>query len=688
MRSLILVPLGAALALAASPGCASIPRGAAAIDSVDIQGNQAVSGADITEKMATTASPRFLGLFPGVVYEYEIFNRGILQRDLERVARYYRARGYYDAVVRVGRVQHRASDHVDVTVVVDEGPPVRIREARVEGLRGLPAEDADAARAAVTARLTHGQPFEEEPYREAEAAMKRALTDRGYAWATVGRRADVDLPGRYARVFFDARPGPRATFGPVSIEGLGELPEAPVRRALGVAPGDVYSTAAIDRAKRAVLDLGTFSAVEIVPDLAEPSLPGGVVPLRVRVQPQKLRSATFGGGLEIDATRTDAHVHLGWEHRNLFGGFRRFTVDLEPGVALFPTRLPTLEAPSAVLLEERLRASLHQPGFLEARTSGVITQELDVYPMRLSSVVDPRASVLGYVEYRGSLGLDRSFGRLFVASTYSLQYTHPFAYQGAADPRLLSLVVSSVDLLVRLDLRDDGLRPHRGVFLQNDLQFAGLGGDARDVRLQPEVRGYLPLGRTVTLAARGTVGLLFPLDYRDAAEAGGRDGVRDIELMALRGFFSGGPSSNRGYPLRGIGPHGPVSFFTPDLPARAASCRIGDDAPRCAVALGGLSLWEASIELRFPVHGPLGGAAFCDASDVSARRADLRLAYPHLSCGLGLRYETPIGPVRLDVGYRIPGLQVARGTDPRIDADPGTLQGLPFALAFGIGEAF
>ncbi len=106
------------------------------------------------------------------------------------------------------------------------------------------------------------------------------------------------------------------------------------------------------------------------------------------------------------------------------------------------------------------------------------------------------------------------------------------------------------------------------------------------------------------------------------------------------------------------------------------------------MALGGLSLWEASIELRFPLHGPLGGAAFCDASDVSSHRFDLRLGYPHLSCGLGLRYDTPIGPVRVDVGYRIPGLQVASGTDPHVDADPGTLSGVPIAFAFGLGEAF
>src|SRR5262249_35028795 len=164
-----------------------------------------------------------------------------------------------------------------------------------------------------------------------------------------------------------------------------------------------------------------------------------------------------------------------------------------------------------------------------------------------------------------------------------------------------------------------------------------------------------------------------------------------IELVYLRGFFSGGPSSNRGYPLRGVGPHGTVPFFNPGLAAQAlaAACELTNpsyDPVRCAVPLGGLSLWEASLELRFPVAGAVSGVAFCDASDVSPERASIRLDRPHLSCGLGIRVATPVGPVRLDVGYRIPGLQVPPGTDPRTEGSPGTVFGVPIAVAFGIGE--
>ena len=87
------------------------------------------------------------------------------------------------------------------------------------------------------------------------------------------------------------------------------------------------------------------------------------------------------------------------------------------------------------------------------------------------------------------------------------------------------------------------------------------------------------------------------------------------------------------------------------------------------------------------INGPLAGAAFCDMSDVSPQTVDIRLKYLHLSCGVGARYDTPVGPIRLDVGYRIPGLQVLGGV-PRGEYVPRDLLGIPIAIAFGIGEAF
>lgn len=699
-RASTAVTLALALMSLGGAGCASIPQGTAAVDAVSVEGTDALSSSDVEERLATAPSPKFLGLFRGVIYDHEIFDSSVLQRDLDRVERYYRARGYYEAKARAGRVRYKSDKHVEITIEVDEGKPVLVEGARIDGLAGLAPKDARAVRAAMTRLVKGGVPFEEEPYQRAESAVKRALTDRGYAWAQVERRADVDLPKHLARLYFTARPGPKATFGRTRIEGLGELPEPPVRRALDIAEGASYSTADLGTAQQAVLDLGTFSSVEVIPELPEPPPADAVVPLRVRVQLQKLKSVVLGGGFELDAIRTQAHLHVGWEHKNLFGGFRHFTVDFRPGLDLYPTRLPTFQAPTAVLLEERFRAEFRQPGFIEARTNGVISSELNTYPLLLTTTVDPDAPVLGYLEYKGSIGLERTLWKLFASPSYNFQWNNPFVYKGTRDADLRPLVISYLDAVFHFDLRDDRLRPHKGLYLQNDLQFAGLGGDARDVRIQPEARGYLPIGRKVTLAARATVGFLIPFNYGDAPRAavgskpgdpGRAEAIRDIELTYLRGFFSGGPSSNRGYPLRGVGPHGAVPFLASAVGAKATSCDLGNASysdASCAVPLGGASLWEASLELRFPIAGPVSGSVFCDASDVSPDQLSIRGGYPHLSCGPGLRYDTPIGPVRLDVGYRIPGLQVASGTDPRLEGDPGSIFGVPLAFAFGLGEAF
>ena len=107
-----------------------------------------------------------------------------------------------------------------------------------------------------------------------------------------------------------------------------------------------------------------------------------------------------------------------------------------------------------------------------------------------------------------------------------------------------------------------------------------MGGDARDVKLRSEIRGYIPLGKPVTFGLRATAGLLFAQNYgtSTASVAEGvipppevdRAGwVRDAQLGILRGFFSGGPASNRGYALRGVGPHGPIPFYSPRLTPEA-----------------------------------------------------------------------------------------------------------------------
>jgi outer membrane protein insertion porin family/translocation and assembly module TamA len=690
----------------ATIGCASIPRGAAAVDGVGVEGNHAISDGDIEDKLATTPSERLLSIAPrGFVYDYSLFDQHVLQRDLERVERLYHAKGYYDAHARAGRVVYSGDKHVEITIEVDEGKPTKIARVDVFGLETLPAKDEKLARAAIGSGIEVGKNVDEEALKKAEEALKKALTDHGYAFAKVSRSADVDLPGHYAAVALRVDAGPKCVFGPMTILGLGKLPEAPVRVAIDVKEGSEYSTATLDGAKQAVLDLGTFSAVEIEPVLSDRPPRDRVVPLKVTVQPSKLHAVILGGGVEFDPIKSEIHLHVGWEHKNLFGGFRHFQVDFKPGAVLYPTRLPDIQPPRTLLPEEMFKAELRQPGFIEARTTGFVRGEANIYPVLLTPQVDPTAPVLGWEEFKGGAGVERTFHKLMLTPSYDVQFDDPFAYIGAKDKDLTPITASYGEIVLQLDYRNDKTKPYKGVLIQNDLQVAGLGGNALDVRLQPELRGYIPLSKRATLALRGTTGLLFAGNYgKTLTQYGGNappDDLRarwveDIELFYLRGFVSGGPSSNRGYPLRGVGPHGIVPFFNPGVAASQVAAGCGDvtsgnpsQEARCAVPLGGQTLWESSIELRLQITGPLGGALFCDASDVELDQVTFKFNHPHLSCGLGARYDTPIGPVRLDVGYRIPGMQViGEPFDVRTEGDPGTVFGAPLAFSFGIGEAF
>jgi outer membrane protein insertion porin family/translocation and assembly module TamA len=724
---LALLPLAWAIA-----GCATIPEGRSAIDSVHIERAKTLEQDDVLGSLATTASPKFLGVFRGLFFDYEIFDASILQRDLARVERYYRGHGFLAAYARAARVVHVAPDHVRVHIVVDEGPPTIVRSVRVDGVDGLPANVGDAARNAATGTLPAGARFDEDAYAKAKTAVSRALTDNGYAYATVQAEARADLSAHAVDFVFTATPGPKAVFGPVTIvdaepTAAGAPPkpafeEDALRRAIDIHEGDPYSTAAIDTATQALLDLEVLSAAQIVPTPSDPPTP--VVPITVKVQPSKLRTIRVGGGFEFDAIKTEIHGLFEWEHHDFLGDLRNLTITFKPGVVLYPMRVDNIVAPTNPLPEERLRLQFRQPAFLEPQTTLLVQPEGNVFPMLVAP--DPLASqpVLGYGELKAAVGLERRFGKhVDVRLSQNFQAEIPFPYTSIRlETPTPAIYLSYPQLFAQLDLRDNPIHPHSGFLAQNDLTAAGLGGTAADVRVQPEVRGYVPIAHGVTFAARASVGFLFSFNYGDyiqhhlypplAPSAASNNRLyeyvdRDIEIAYFRGFFGGGPSSNRGFPLRGIAPHGVVPFLSPVTlqeqqqasKTGGTSCIPGQpnySAAQCSIPIGGFTLWEESTEVRFDISGPFGAALFCDMGDVAAGQAQIRLSHLHLSCGAGARYDTPVGAIRLDLAYRIQPLQVLGYPNEQAASDADHTEGvqptffgvLPVALSFGIGESF
>jgi outer membrane protein insertion porin family/translocation and assembly module TamA len=419
-------------------------------------------------------------------------------------------------------------------------------------------------------------------------------------------------------------------------------------------------------------------------DLSKPE--SGTVPVTVVVTEAPLRTAKIGGGMRLDVLEWSSNLIFGWEHRNFLGGMRHLSLETRPGVVFYPTRIDRFDAPAKLFPRNSVSVQLRQPAFIEGRTTGFVASAFNIYPV-LYPNQELNDTVIGYVEVKASTGVERAFfgHHFYVTPSYNWQANVPFVYQGVK-PDIDTVYLSFPALALVLDFRDDVLEPHRGALLTNTVQIAGhgFGGDVSDVKEQPEIRTYVPISKTVTFATRATIGFLFPQNYGSTLAhpppvPPTPESLRDQQILLLRAFYSGGPTSNRGYPFRGVGPHGVLGFLLPN----SAACKFDTTAEQCQRPLGGLSMWEASVEVRFPVIEPLRGALFVDASDVERAVGQIRFTYPHLSPGFGLRYATPVGPLRLDVAYRVPFAQA-----PPDEGPTNTIVGLPIAIHFGLGEAF
>jgi outer membrane protein insertion porin family/translocation and assembly module TamA len=707
------------------------------VDGVDVIGTIVVSADEVKGSMVTSAGggsgSGLSGLWDRLTSDRQRLNPVVLERDLERVERFLRARGFYDAHVRAGRVRI-AGDKARIEIVVDEGPPVVVDRREItwkEAAEPPPAAKAAALGAAdADGGIKVGARVDEQANAQTKEAIERALADAGYAYAAVTAEVQVDRTAHRAHVTYTVALGPACTFGPVTVtlDGRGNFLSGQIREVAGIAEGEPYAQKRIDQAKKAIRRLGVFDTVEARPELSPAGEPPQThVPLVLLVAPAPRRPK---GSLDVAfeaGSQVEAHVKGGLKLRNLFGRLGQLSLDAKLGLVLYPLSLSTTgnEAPIHPLPQARLGADLTQPISLPSQTNALAGAAVAMYQLFPSDL-------LGYFEVSGKAGVERSFwaSAVHLALLGKVQYDLPFLYPSVTPLPATSgygpVTVPLVELDGSLDKRryeeTDPASPHQGVYLRADVQLAGL--DTEDVRVRSEVRGYVPIAHRWTLAMRLGGGVLYAfggplavppnsLPITCNAVTGG-DG-RFCQLLQLRGFQSGGPESNRGYPYGGIGPHEAVPIPT------AASSTIEPFSQIQGGRLsptGGSAIWEASVDLRFPIVGDLGGAVFVDGSDVW--RVDLAHPYvlaPHLSTGIEARYETPIVTLRADLGVRIPGAQVIGVNCPVYDPtkaaggadhlcqpgritkpganylDPqyglaGSIAGLPLAVSLSLGEAF
>ena len=517
-----------------------------------------------------------------------VFDPITFKTDLERLGRFYESHGYYKQSISYDLELDNDRGIVNHKINIKENSPVIIADVDVEIAMAV----QDQAPPALPQKLpaTEGEIFDERKYQQTEQILRGLFLENGFAHVETQRSAEVNVDLNQAFIRYSIRSGPKAVFAETTIKGTDKVDPQLIRDELAYEPGEMFSLQKIRDSRRQILALDLFSALRLSPtrNPADPT----IVPMEVQVTEKPPREVSIGAGY---STEEEFRASLDWRHLNWFGGGRRLTLT---------ARYSSIVATG--LLE------LVQPHFLDRRSQGVLTVRHDQEDEETYTRNATRFG--GRYEHRFSTALTGFFGYRFEFDKLNKVNAATIAALGEIK-REGFLSGPSAGLI--WNDTDDPLYPTLGEVLSLTIDQGGAfwGGQYGFYRITGEAKKYFSLGWETILASRLRLGV---------ADAIG--GQKNFPLFER--FFAGGQNSVRGYERRHLGP----------------LSTAGDP-------LGGLSLMEGSVELRRPIWQALGGALFLDFGQVSLRRYDIPVDDLKFSTGFGLSYTTPVGPVRLDIGF-------------------------------------
>jgi outer membrane protein insertion porin family/translocation and assembly module TamA len=558
------------------------------------------------------------------------FDRRAFEADLKRIEAFYRDRGFPDARVRSFDVKlNDAQNKVDVTLDIVEGEPIRVAAIEIRGFDVLPPARQQTLKE--TLPLQPGRPLDRQLAVATRERGLNALRDDGYPYAEVTLREE-DAGDRQRRLILDATPGVLAHFGEVDIRGYATVSENVIRRQLTFKPGDRFTRRALRESQRKVYGMELFEFANIEP-LEEPVLMNEEVPVRVTVAEGKHRKLTAGVGY---GTEEQARARIRWEHRNLFGGAQQAGVEAKWSS-----------------LDRGVRLDYREPYFL----SGHFSLNVDGQAWQAAEPVYDMKQLGGRVLLRHQSN-QQNFWTVGLANEYQRSTIDPAALADFTlrdDLIALGLdpitggsrgTLSAIVFDISRNTTNSLLNATTGYALTGHVEQAGkwLWGTYNFWSATAEGRHYLTVADTVTFASRLRVGSIAP------------SGDNEANVPFYRRFFIGGASSIRGWGRFDVSP------LTEGFP------------------VGGLSMLEGSSEVRFPLGGKFGAVAFVDFGNVWRESWNVDFGDLRYAVGPGLRYQTPIGPARLDVGYQLNPIEGLL-----VDGNP---QKRRLRIHFSIGQAF
>jgi len=612
------------------------------IRDLTIDGTHAVSPRQIKKKILTSKT----GWWPFAHKEY--FDPVTWEADLKRIVRLYMARGFYQARIEGSAVTPQKNG-VALEVKVDEGQPTRVASVELQGLDGLPPADQAAARDGVSLRA--GQTFDEGSWESSKSGIVAKLRARGYFRAAAAGQALVGENTREAKLTIVVRPGLPYRFGEIDVKTPpgGHIPPVLVwdQTRLAIPSGQLFNEDALDEAQRRVFGMGVFSTVRVVPGTPDDATRR--IPVVVTVREAPFRTLRAGGGLKVDQIHQEARLIGEWSHRNFLGGLRKLTIHAEAGWAFLPTiwavaandqsAAPLKDGPVA-----DFSISFEQPRFLGHPS---LREQNSIELQRtLEQTYDNLAGRFG----TGVIWQPRARISIFPAYRLEADYLNGAPINSAASaPLTLGCQTTSGSCLVWLsyleqtltwDHRDKPLEPRQGFYASLSLQEGGgpLQGNFNYLRVLPDVRGYISFldDGALTLSARLRVGELWPTS-----------GNAEDSAVVIR-FYGGGANSMRGFSERRLSP-------LLEAPAPGTSQAPGTNPPLITVPIGGNGLIDGSFEARYSLTDSFRLAGFLDFGQVTTGLIGVGDIPGILwAAGIGIRYITSVGPIRLDLARRLP----------------------------------
>lgn len=600
-------------------------EGRPVLAAIRFEGNEHISGGDLLSHIATAPTSGFFSK-TARYYDADLF-----AIDVKRIERWYNQKGFYEAKVKDVQEVPDEMGRLTLVVMIDEGRRAFVEKMDFNGLEGLaPGEASDVDD---ELPIHPGDAFDEDVYEKAKDVLLQQLRERGFAQAQVRGRVEVAPLAGTAHIIFECAPGDRFKFGKVNVSGNHRVASDEIAFATGIERGDPYSPKAIALAQQRVYNLGAFSGVRVGLD---PLGDTPVAAVRVNVREAPFQTIRLGIGGSAEEGRWELpRLRAEYTNRSLLGGLRRLELATTAGYAFVPNPFP---------------------GQYNADHSGITT--VSSAQLTVPNIFVPGLEWISRMEYAREIQNGFSYqdvaartGGLYRRGPHSVSASLNFVRYFSVDLRGTDLptvtnaailrdcptacTLTYPELRYTYDGRDNVIEPTQGFYGSVGFQQTLKPGSFSYFRINPDVRAYVSFFRWVVLALRAEYGGLFT-ETADGASP------------FTQRFFFGGQNEQRGYaPLQ----QGPKLGATP-CQATAQGCT--QPFATETVPIGGKASALISAELRIRADWLLNHLMIVPFVDASAVGNDPKRPLAdglEVAPGLGLRYITPFGPIRLDVAY-------------------------------------